>query len=70
MFSGPADESLVNALKDFLHDVKGLDKTVAYLEDKGVNPEIDEMGQISYRDEAGDVVGDTYYGWSRSLCGR
>ncbi|KAK5191715.1 hypothetical protein LTR99_008557 [Exophiala xenobiotica] len=68
--SGPADEGLVNALKDFLHDVKGLDNTVAYLEDKGMNPEIDEMGQISYRDEAGDVVGDTYYGWSRSFCAK
>ncbi len=68
--SGPADEGLVNALKDFLHDVKGLDNTFAYLEDKGMNPEVDEMGQISYRDEAGDLIGDTYYGWSRSFCAK
>ncbi|KIW99297.1 uncharacterized protein Z519_00960 [Cladophialophora bantiana CBS 173.52] len=66
--AGPADESLVNALKDFLNDVKGIENTLPKLEESGLSPEIDEMGQISYHDEAGDLVGDTYYGWSRSFC--
>ncbi|EXJ76528.1 uncharacterized protein A1O5_01036 [Cladophialophora psammophila CBS 110553] len=67
--AGPADESLVNALKDFLNDVKGIKDTLPNLEESGLSPEIDEMGQISYHDEAGDLVGDTYYGWSRNVLG-
>ncbi|OAL38090.1 hypothetical protein AYO20_02542 [Fonsecaea nubica] len=55
--AGPADESLVNALKDFLNDVKGAESTLPRLEQSGLSPEIDEMGQISYHDETGDVVG-------------
>lgn len=66
--SGPADDSLVNALKDFLGEIKSMDNAITELEDKGVKAEIDEMGQISYRNETGDLVGDTYYGWSRSFC--
>ncbi|OAP61690.1 hypothetical protein AYL99_03893 [Fonsecaea erecta] len=66
--AGPADESLVTALKDFLNDVKGFETTLPRLEQSGLSPEIDELGQISYHNEAGDVVGDTYYGWSRSFC--
>lgn len=66
--SGPADESLVNALKDFLRDVQSIDNPYAMLEDEGIVPDIDEMGQILYKNEADDVVGDTYYGWSRAFC--
>ncbi|KAK6384548.1 hypothetical protein LTS17_002111 [Exophiala oligosperma] len=66
--SGPADDSLVNALKDFLEDVKSMDDAISELEDKGVKVDVDDMGQISYRSETGDLVGDTYYGWSRSFC--
>ncbi|KAI1615216.1 hypothetical protein EDD37DRAFT_512027 [Exophiala viscosa] len=66
--AGAADESLVNALKDFLVDVQSMDDTVAHLEKTGLHPEMDEMGQIWYRDEAGDLIGDTYYGWSRAFC--
>ena len=66
--AGAADESLVNALKDFLVDVQSIDDTVAHLEKAGVHPEMDEMGQIWYRDQTGDLVGDTYYGWSRAFC--
>ena len=66
--SGPADESLVNALKDFLRDVEKIDNAFAKLEDEQLVVEVDELGQISYRNEAGDVSGDTYYGWSRSFC--
>ncbi|OAL24834.1 hypothetical protein AYO22_05623 [Fonsecaea multimorphosa] len=58
--AGPADESLVSALKDFLNDVKGIETTLPRLEQSGLSPEIDELGQISYHDEAGDVEG---LGW-------
>lgn len=64
--AGPVDESLVNAMKDFLRDVKSIDDPYGVLEDEGLVADIDEMGQISYRNEADDIVGDTYYGWSRS----
>ncbi|KIV86475.1 hypothetical protein PV11_02086 [Exophiala sideris] len=66
--AGAADESLVNALKDFLVDVQSMDDSMAHLDKSGVQPEMDEMGQIWYRDDAGDLVGDTYYGWSRAFC--
>lgn len=66
--SGPADESLVNAMKDFLKEVKTIDDPYVAFEDEGVVPDIDEMGQLSYKNEADDVVGDTYYGWSRAFC--
>ncbi|EXJ91767.1 hypothetical protein A1O3_00317 [Capronia epimyces CBS 606.96] len=66
--SGPADESLVNALKEFLDDVQGINERISKLEKNGVTLEFDEMGEISYHGEAGDLVGDTYYGWSRSFC--
>ncbi|KIW68646.1 hypothetical protein, variant [Phialophora macrospora] len=66
--AGPADDSLVNALKDFLKDVDGIEGSLWKLEEAGLSPELDELGQISYRDEAGALVGDTYYGWSRAFC--
>jgi len=66
--TGPADDSLVQAMKDFLKDVKSIDDPYAVLEEEGIVPDIDEMGQISYENEAGDLAGDTYYGWSRTFC--
>jgi hypothetical protein len=68
--AGPADENLVNALKDFLADVDGANNSLTVLQEAGLAPEIDEMGQVSYYNEAGDLVGDTYYGWSRAFCER
>ena len=65
---GPADDSLVQAMKDFLKDVKSIDDPFSTLEDEGIVPDIDEMGQISYKNEAGDSISDTYYGWSRKFC--
>lgn len=67
---GTADESLVNALKDFLKDVRSIDDPDSTLEEEGVVPEVDEIGQLTYKNEADDVVGDTYYGWSRAFCER
>lgn len=65
---GPADEALVNALKDFLKDVKSIDDPYAALEDEGIVPDMDDMGQVYYKNEVDDVIGDTYYGWSRAFC--
>ncbi|ETN36557.1 uncharacterized protein HMPREF1541_08835 [Cyphellophora europaea CBS 101466] len=66
--AGPADESLVNAIKDFLKDVDGIEGTFQHFDDEGIVPDIDDLGQLTYTNEAGEVVGDTYYGWSRSFC--
>ena len=65
---GAADESLVHAVKDFLREVEYIDNVYDRLEDEGIVADIDEMGQVPYKDEAGDLVGDTYYGWSRAFC--
>jgi hypothetical protein len=65
---GPADDALVNAVKDFLKDVERIDNT--QIEDEGIVADIDDLGQTSHRNEAGDMVGDTYYGWSRAFCER
>ena len=66
--AGPADEGLVNAVKDFLKDVEMLDNVYGQLDDEGIVVDIDQMGQTSYKDETGDLTGDTYYGWSRAFC--
>lgn len=65
---GPADVSLVNAVKDLLKDIDSIDNVYQHLDDEGIVPDIDDLGQLSYRNEAGDVIGDTYYGWSRAFC--
>ena len=65
---GPADRPLVNALKDFLKDVDSMEHKYNHRDKNAEITEIDEMGQITIRDEAGDVSGDTYYGWSRAFC--
>ena len=64
---GPADEELVNAVKDFLQDVAQIDD-VFETNDEGMVSNIDDLGQLSYHDEDGEQIGDTYYGWSRAFC--
>ncbi|KAJ9616981.1 hypothetical protein H2200_000702 [Cladophialophora chaetospira] len=66
--AGPADEKLVNALKNFLKDVEGTRDPFDDLGQTGLSAEMDELGQVSYPGEDGDLVGDTYYGWSRAFC--
>ena len=66
--SGPADASLVTALKDFLEDIDGTETPTSTPEQGGVSPEVDELGQTLYYDEAGDLSCDTYYGWSLAFC--
>ncbi|KAL2363629.1 hypothetical protein RJZ56_003483 [Blastomyces dermatitidis] len=68
--AGPADESLVTAVKNFLNDVDKIYNSNGEAMDGGDDVEIDELGQIIVRDPVtGEVVdGETYYGWSRSFC--
>ncbi|CAI7625930.1 unnamed protein product [Penicillium manginii] len=67
--AGPADESLVQALKGFLKDVDQIYGIEELVKDDG-NTDVDELGQRVVRDEiTGDVLdGETYYGWSRAFC--
>ncbi|RMZ83985.1 hypothetical protein DV737_g1261, partial [Chaetothyriales sp. CBS 132003] len=65
---GPADESLANAVRDFLKDVETIDHEFDLLDDPNVTAEVSDMGQVLYRNEAEDLVGDTYFGWSRAFC--
>ena len=67
--AGPADDSLVHTVKDFLKEVDAL-------YGGGVDPletsiaDIDELGQQIVHDElSGEVIGgEAYYGWSRAFC--
>ncbi|KAJ5182975.1 hypothetical protein N7492_000591 [Penicillium capsulatum] len=67
--AGPADESLVDALKVFLRDVDQIYGTEELIKG-GSNVDVDELGQRITRDEiTGDILdGETYYGWSREFC--
>lgn len=67
---GPADEPLVNALKDFLKDVESIEHKYNVQDVDMSTSKIDELGQVTLGDEAGDVTGDTYYGWSRAFCAK
>lgn len=70
--AGPADEALVNAVKDFLRDVEKIDNpSMPQDEDEGLMADIDALGQRVVRLETGEVdlnLSDTYYGWSRAFC--
>lgn len=67
--AGPADGTLVEALKGFLKDVDQIYGTEELIKDDG-NTDVDELGQRVIRDElTGDILdGETYYGWSRAFC--
>ena len=66
--AGPADETLISAIKDFLRNVDHLDEVEFQGEEIGID--VDELGQHVKRDElTGDILeGDGYYGWSRVFC--
>jgi CID domain len=66
--AGPADKPLTNALKDFLKEVDSIEHKHKIPEQDADIAEIDELGQITIRGEAGEITGDTYYGWSRAFC--
>jgi hypothetical protein len=67
--AGPADQTLVNAVKNFLIDVAQIYSPTNEL-DEIIIADIDEMGQPIVRDEVtGERIGgDAYYGWSRQFC--
>ncbi|KAJ5831995.1 hypothetical protein N7474_000306 [Penicillium riverlandense] len=67
--AGPADATLIHALKDFLEDVDRIYGTDDLAKEDG-EEDIDELGQAVLRDEiTGDIIdGETYYGWSRTFC--
>ncbi|KAH7633016.1 hypothetical protein B0T09DRAFT_332668 [Sordaria sp. MPI-SDFR-AT-0083] len=67
LYAGPAEKSLVEAVKKLLVDVDNIfSKDAANLD--GPTPEIGQMGEVIETDEiTGEVIGgETYYGWSRS----
>ncbi|PGH11909.1 hypothetical protein AJ79_04601 [Helicocarpus griseus UAMH5409] len=68
--AGPADDSLVTAVKNFFKDVDHIYNSNEDALDEGRVVELDELGQVIMRDEVtGEIVdGETYYGWSRSFC--
>ncbi|TVY71164.1 hypothetical protein LSUE1_G005995, partial [Lachnellula suecica] len=67
--AGPADEEIVQAVKNLLDDVQAIYGTESR-EDGKAEWDIDELGQPIILDEiTGDVIdGKTYYGWSRLFC--
>lgn len=70
--AGPADETLVIALKDFMAAAGEIEHASGemwgrddYVED------MDELGQPLSRDQTGELrTGRTYYGWSYDFCDR
>ncbi|KAK0720031.1 hypothetical protein B0H67DRAFT_462142, partial [Lasiosphaeris hirsuta] len=66
--AGPADKTLVQAVKKLLVDVEKVYTKEASLD--GPPPDIGQMGESVEVDEIdGDVTGgDTYYGWSQAFC--
>ncbi|PGH27117.1 hypothetical protein AJ80_01073 [Polytolypa hystricis UAMH7299] len=67
--AGPADQNLVNAVKQFLKDANRIYISEPPI-DEGTVSDIDELGHVVVRDElTGDILdGESYYGWSRSFC--
>lgn len=66
---GPADKTLVDAVKKLLVDVDKIHGGDAS-EIDGHALDIDQMGETVELDElTGEIIGgDTYYGWSRTFC--
>lgn len=69
---GPADKSLVQAVKKLLVDVdKIYGKETRPEGDSSSALDFSQMGEVIERDEMGEIVaGETYYGWSRAFCER
>ncbi|KAI9667080.1 MAG: hypothetical protein M1831_001257 [Alyxoria varia] len=70
--AGPAEESLVGVVKDFLQDVSSIyDDTATAVQENQV-ADIDDMGQPLVKDEITGALTprEGYYGWSISFCER
>lgn len=68
--AGPADETLVKAVKGLLKEVDRIYSSGSSITEVETIVDIDELGQTVTRDETtGELVkADGYYGWSRSFC--
>ena len=64
---GPADETLVLAMRDFFKDVDAL-YGQNQDSDEGISLDYDELGQSIIHDEGETVGGEAYYGWSKAFC--
>ena len=64
---GPAEETLVTALKDFIREIDPSVKSGYHDE---TLPDTDELGNSVVRDlTTGELIGgEGYYGWSRAFC--
>lgn len=69
--AGPADETLVAAVKDFMKDIDSLFGNVGQYDDNTI-ADIDALGQPALRDEltGENIGGEGYYGWSKAFCER
>lgn len=67
---GPADKSLIQAVKKLLRDVDKIYGKDARPEGDSSNAlDFSQMGEVIERDEMGEIAsGETYYGWSRAFC--
>ena len=70
--AGPAEEGLVVAMQDFMSSVADLEHADSHWQKEDmVVEDIDELGQVSFRNKADELVaGRTYYGWTRAFCGK
>jgi len=66
--AGPADETLVTAMKHFFRSVESMDEV--YFESERLAIDVDQMGQFVVGDETTGktLEGDGYYGWSKAFC--
>ncbi|KAI9722940.1 MAG: hypothetical protein M1812_001389 [Candelaria pacifica] len=69
--AGPADESLIAAVKDFFRDVQRVLDSSNDVDEK-IFMDIDALGQPVIKDEiTGEVLGgEGYYGWSKNFCAK
>ncbi|KAI9807077.1 MAG: hypothetical protein M1825_005794 [Sarcosagium campestre] len=67
--TGPAAESLVTAVKDFLHEADRIFDCVKHDEEL-ILADVDELGRYVIRDEINGVTRqvESYYGWTKSFC--
>ncbi|KAJ2969153.1 hypothetical protein NQ176_g8820 [Zarea fungicola] len=69
LLSGPAEETLVDAVQKLLYNTNRIYANDPIFTD-GIHRDINELGEYVEVDElTGEVLGgDTYYGWSRQFC--
>lgn len=68
--AGPADQKLVDVLKEFFEDVDHIYRSGDVDTSESAWADIDELGQPVVRaKKSGEIInGETYYGWTREFC--